>query len=44
MIITGILQFWFHDLTDATASTKIPTRKPWFNGGRKFDDEIREKS
>ncbi len=40
----AILQFWFHSLTDATPiDKKSPPASLWFNGGRKFDDEIRQK-
>ena len=40
----NILQFWFHDLTDATViDKKLPPAKLWFNGGRGFDEEIRAK-
>ena len=39
-----ILQFWFHSITDATTiNKKSPPVSLWFNGGRKFDDEIRAK-
>lgn len=39
-----ILQFWFHSLTDAQAiDKKSPPAKLWFNGGKAFDDEIRQK-
>lgn len=40
----AILQFWFHNLTDATAiDKKSPPASLWFNGGRVFDEEIRAK-
>lgn len=39
-----ILDFWFHSLTDATPiDKKSPPAKLWFNGGKAFDDEIRQK-
>lgn len=39
-----ILQFWFGSLTDAIAiDKKSPPAKLWFNGGKAFDDEIRQK-
>lgn len=42
--IESILQFWFHTLTETQAiDKKSPPAKLWFNGGKAFDDEIREK-
>lgn len=42
--IESILQFWFGSLTDATAiDKKSPPAKLWFNGGKAFDEEIRQK-
>lgn len=39
-----ILTFWFSFLTDATPiDKKLPPAKLWFNGGRAFDEEIRQK-
>jgi uncharacterized protein (DUF924 family) len=39
-----IIVFWFQSLTDAqTIDKKSPPAKLWFNGGKAFDDEIREK-
>ncbi len=40
----NILDFWFHDIADEISIDKNkPPASLWFNGGRKFDDEIREK-
>lgn len=40
----AILQFWFQTLTDETPIDKSkPPAKLWFNGGRAFDEEIRQK-
>lgn len=42
--IERILNFWFHSLTDAQAiDKKSPPAKLWFNGGKAFDEEIRQK-
>lgn len=39
-----IIQFWLHSLTDATPiDKKSPPAKLWFNGGKAFDEEIRQK-
>lgn len=39
-----ILDFWFQSLTDATPiDKKSPPAKLWFNGGKTFDEEIRQK-
>ena len=38
-----ILQFWFHDLTDATPINKNkPPASNWFVKSKRFDDEIRK--
>lgn len=40
----NILDFWFHNITDETPiDKKSPPASLWFNGGRKLDDEIRQK-
>ena len=42
--IDQIIVFWFDALTDATPiDKKSPPAKLWFNGGRAFDEEIRQK-
>ncbi len=42
--IKEILEFWFRSLTDAQAiDKKLPPAKLWFNGGKAFDEEIRDK-
>ena len=42
--IDQIFHFWFHSLTDATPiDKKFSPAKLWFNGGRAFDEEIRQK-
>ena len=39
----AILQFWFHDLTDATPINKNkPPASHWFVKSKRFDDEIRK--
>lgn len=42
--INDILQFWFHDLTDAdTINSKQPPAKNWFMKSNNFDQEIKER-
>jgi uncharacterized protein (DUF924 family) len=39
-----ILTFWFHNLADGDLIKKnSPPVSLWFNGGRRFDEEIRQK-
>lgn len=42
--IDKIFRFWFHSLTDEIPiDKKSPPVSLWFNGGKSFDDEIRQK-
>lgn len=39
-----VIDFWFGSLTDAVPiDKKSPPAKLWFNGGKTFDEEIRQK-